>query len=90
MPSSGFENRTSRPTNFVLELALAQSQAPHCTKLLELGEADSFDLAVPAFCLTEPFDTLGRRHKERQALQERLQRELAQLRRTADYASAVK
>lgn len=77
-------------SNFVLELAFAQGQSEYCTKLLDLGEADAFDLAIPAYCLTEPFETLGRRHKDRQVLQERLQQELGQLRRTADYGDAVR
>lgn len=76
-------------TNFVLELAFAQGQAAHCAKLLDLAEAATFALGIPAYCLAEPFETLGRRHKDRRALQEQLQQELRQLGHTADYADAV-
>jgi hypothetical protein len=46
-------------------------------------------LALPAFCLAEPLDTLGRRHKERRQLQEGIQKEVHQLRRSDHYREAL-
>ena len=77
-------------SNFILELAFAQQQHEHCLKLLELCESGELDLAVPAYCLAEPLETLGRRHKDRRELQGRLQQELRQLRRTVDYQEAAR
>lgn len=47
-------------TNFVLELALLQEQQESCQKLLDLAEAGRINLILPAFSLTEPYETLIR------------------------------
>lgn len=70
-------------SNFVLEAALAQEQAAACGKILDLAEQRSVDLFLPAFCLAEPYHTLGGRHIQRQELSQRLGRELQQLSRSA-------
>lgn len=72
-------------SNFVLELVLAQEQSEDCERLLVAAEAGGLDMALPALCLAEPLGTLGRRHKDRSQLQQGLQKELQQLRRTARY-----
>jgi predicted nucleic acid-binding protein len=77
-------------SNFILELAFAQQQRGRCANLLELSEQRTLDLAIPAFCLAEPLETLGRRHKERRQLQLRLQQTLRQLRRSDEYVEAVR
>lgn len=55
-------------TNFVLELALLQEQQQSCQKLLDLAEARRINLILPAFSLTEPYETLIRREKNRRNL----------------------
>lgn len=77
-------------SNFILELAYAQPQREQCERLLNLSEDGALDLAIPAFCLAEPLETLGRRHKQRRELQDRLQRELRQLGRSEGYMDMVR
>ena len=72
-------------SNFVLELVFAQQQREQCETLLD-GAADAtFELAIPSYCLGEPLETLGRRHRTRRELQDTLQREVSQLRRVTQY-----
>lgn len=77
-------------TNFVLELVFAQEQAEACERLLAAAEQERFELVLPAYCLSEPLETLGRRHKQRQQLQAGVQRELRQLARSADYREVAR
>lgn len=76
-------------SNFILELVFAQEQSTHCEALLEAAENGSTELVVPSFCLGEPLETLGRRHRDRRALQERLQQEFTQLRRVSQYDQSL-
>lgn len=55
-------------TNFVLELALLQEQSASCQNILSVCETGQAQLVIPAFCLAEPFETLGRREKDRSEL----------------------
>jgi len=70
-------------SNFVLELALSQAQSGACAELLDLAEAGTIELVLPAFSLAEPYHTLGGRSVQRRELADRLDSELKQLSRTA-------
>jgi hypothetical protein len=47
-------------TNFILEFTFVQEQYEDCLKILNTGEAGSAGLVLPAFCLAESFESLGR------------------------------
>ena len=72
-------------SNFVLELALLQEQSVSCEQILNLGEAGRVRLAVPAYSLAEPYETLVRRQRQRKRTKEALDGELRQLSRSAAY-----
>ncbi len=72
-------------SNFVLELALLQEQHTSCEDIVRLCEGGNAQLVIPAYVLIEPYDTLGRRHKQRQRMKAELDQELRQLARTATY-----
>lgn len=55
-------------SNFVLELAYEQSEATYCQQLLAAAKEGRIDLAIPAYSLTEPYETLVRRSKQRTLL----------------------
>lgn len=70
-------------TNFLLEIAYEQEQEQACLGLLELVEkSPPLQLAVPAFCYSEALWNLRGRGKERQALQQQVERALREIRRT--------
>ncbi|MGA9382849.1 MAG: hypothetical protein WBV73_29160 [Phormidium sp.] len=48
-------------TNFVLELVFQQEQWQSCEQILQLCEAGSAKLVIPAYSLAEPDDKLSRR-----------------------------
>jgi predicted nucleic acid-binding protein len=77
-------------TNYVLELVLAQEQREVCETLLTAGEAGVIELAIPAYSLAEPLETLGRYHREREQLQEALQKTSGQLARSDEYRDAAR
>lgn len=72
-------------TNFVLEMALLQEQAPDCEAIVGLCREHRINLIIPAYSLAEPYETLIRRHRERKKLKNALDTELTQLARTKDY-----
>jgi predicted nucleic acid-binding protein len=76
-------------TNFVIELALEQQQAPACADLLALAEQSAIRLFIPAYSLIEPHETLTRRHLDRATLRSRVSTELAQLARSTPLAQRV-
>lgn len=76
-------------SNFLLELALVQEEEPHCQRLLELARAKSCSLALPAYCIAEPLDTLTRRASERRSFLQRLNAEIRLLGRSATYSAEV-
>jgi predicted nucleic acid-binding protein len=73
-------------SNFVLEVVLDQEDRAVCDRLLSAAAAGDVELVLPSFCIAEPLETLGRRHKNRQQLHQGLQAELNQLRRSQAYA----
>ena len=76
-------------SNFVLELALLQEQYEACENILSVCETDKAKLVLPAFCIAEPYETLGRRAKHRSNLSRDLVAELGQLLRSEPYREEV-
>ena len=76
-------------SNFVLELALEQEQHAACSSILARCKTGKVKLVIPAFSIAEPYQTLGRRFRERKELRERLLRELDLLGRTHSYRATV-
>jgi len=74
-------------SNFILELAYAQEEHTACDHILALSEQGSFVLAVPGFCLGEPYESWVRRSKDRQALHDRFAREMRELSRSQSYST---
>ena len=73
-------------SNFVIEVALEQQEAPSCEALLQLAEERAIRLLLPAYSLVEPHETLTRRHLDREALRSGVAKELAQLARSTPLA----
>jgi len=76
-------------SNFVLELALEQEQYASCDAIVTICESGEARLVIPAFCIAEPYETLGRRAIERGQLKISLANELKLLSRSQSYKSAV-
>lgn len=72
-------------SNFVLELAFLRSDHDSAERLLELSEAGRIRLAVPAFSLAEPHETLVRRARARRSLLVQLSAEIGELARSKPY-----
>lgn len=76
-------------TNFVLELVFQQAQSASCEQTLHLCEAAQAQLVIPAYSLAEPHEKLVRQARNRRSLQQALDKELRQLRRTESYATRI-
>lgn len=74
-------------TNFVLELALLRDEVEHAEALLALAEGGRIRLVLPAFSLSEPYESMTRRSRDRRALLDRLGTEINELARSRPYAS---
>ncbi|WP_420455286.1 PIN domain-containing protein [Rubrivirga sp.] len=74
-------------SNFVLELALEQEQSQSCEALATLAGAGGFRLAIPAYSLAEPNETLHRHGAERKAMTAALQKTLRQIGRSKPHAA---
>lgn len=74
-------------SNFVLELAYLQDEQAACEQLLDLARGKELELVIPGCCLTEPYETLERRIRERKSLSTRLDQELKQLSRSSGYSA---
>lgn len=73
-------------TNFVLELALLQQEHEECQTLLDLAkEYPRMELALPAFSIGEAYEAWGRKLRQRNRLQDDLNREIEQLSRSKPY-----
>jgi len=80
-------------SNFILELALLQEQFSSCEGIIAVCAQGDARLVLPAFCLTEPYDTIIRRHKQRMRVRNDLDTELGQLARSVSFrgqATAIK
>jgi predicted nucleic acid-binding protein len=76
-------------TNFILELAFAQDEYANCDRILGLCEAGHAALVLPAFCVAESYETLGRRKKRRERVEHDLKEELRQLERSEPYRDRI-
>jgi len=76
-------------SNFVLELALQQHEHEACTAILGLAKANKLELLIPAFAIFEPFTTLDRRKRDREALGAQVKTLLGELRRTKTLTEEV-
>lgn len=74
-------------SNFLLELARQQEQAPAAEEILRLAEASQISVALPVFAVCEPFSTISRYGSERARFVESMQRELRELGRTRTHRS---
>ena len=70
-------------TNFGLELARDQAEAPACRSLLSLCVAGHVELAIPAFALVEPWHSMEEVKRRRERLRREIRAELQQLARSA-------
>lgn len=77
-------------TNFVLELAWSQEEAAACDGILRLCESGGATLAIPSFCLAEPYETVLRSRKDRTDMVKLLTEERDELDRSDLYRSQVK
>lgn len=76
-------------SNFVLELALEQEQAPAAGSILQLAKANKIALAFPSFVLSEPFEAIMRESRERNRLYNDLKRILENLQRSKPYEQSM-
>lgn len=76
-------------SNFLIELALGQDEAPYASEILSLAEQKNIDLAFPNFALSEPFATLMHRAREREHTAARVTEQVNQLRRSVPHQALV-
>lgn len=77
-------------SNFVLELAFRQEEVVAAERLMTLAAENVIELAIPACALFEPFETLIRRRKERNATRERFSHEMRHLCRSEHYPDLIR
>jgi predicted nucleic acid-binding protein len=77
-------------SNFILELAYVREEHASCDRLLTLAEDRRVELALPAFCLGEPYESWVRRSKDRRALLDRFAQEIRELSRSQPYSDLLK
>jgi hypothetical protein len=70
-------------SNFVLEIVLEQEQHQACEAILTLAESRAIELALPAFALVEPYESMVRDERDGRLLAQRLRASATQLQRTA-------
>lgn len=74
-------------TNFVVELALEQTEHAACRRILELAERRAVALALPAFSLYEAYRALAGKKMGIRRITDAMDREVKdQLRRMGDFA----
>lgn len=76
-------------TNFFLELVFQQEEYESCEIILALCQSHQLKLIVPAYSLVEPNDKLYRQAQKRKKLQEELNQELSQLRRSEAHRTRI-
>ncbi|MDP3703061.1 MAG: PIN domain-containing protein [Candidatus Omnitrophota bacterium] len=74
-------------SNFVLELSYLQEQHASCERIVQLAESKQLALVLPAFSLSEPYDSFIRRHKRRRVVLARFQKESRELGRSLGYSA---
>lgn len=76
-------------SNFILELAFHQEDCKSCEEIVELAEAGSIQLVLPAYCIGEPYERMVRRDRQRRDVHRKLTDELRELRRSAPFADSA-
>jgi len=76
-------------SNFVLEIALEQEQHQAANSILSFAERGKIRLLYPSFILSEPFESLMRERRERNALHASLVKSLSNLRRSEPHKQAM-
>ncbi len=74
-------------SNFILELAYVQGEHASCDRILTLSEERKAVLALPSFCLGEPYESWVRRSRDRRALLDRFAQEIRELARSQPYST---
>jgi predicted nucleic acid-binding protein len=72
-------------TNFLLELAYLQEGAESCAEILQLAQANSIALVLPAFCVAEARGTSRRRESKRLEFHQAFKVHLREIARSAPY-----
>lgn len=72
-------------SNYVLELVFGQEQWQSCESILDMAEAGSIELAIPALSLIEPYQRIVRRQRDREQLRRSLDQERAEVARVSAY-----
>lgn len=72
-------------TNFLLELAYLQERCGSCDEILQMAEARTISLVLPAFCVAEARATLQRRANERREFQGVLQKQVREVSRSEPF-----
>ncbi len=76
-------------SNFILELAYVQGEHVSCDRILTLSEERKVVLALPSFCLSEPYESWVRRSRDRRALLDRFAQEIRELSRSQPYSTLL-
>jgi len=76
-------------SNFVLEVALEQQDAPSAQAILALAEEGKIQLSFPTFALIEPFWTVRHRGRMRRDLHASLRMQLNQLQRSRQHEKFI-
>ena len=76
-------------SNFVLEVAFAQEESESCDSIIELAESRDIELFIPAIKVSEPYEVILRRSRNRVELNRQLAVELGQLSRSRPYSQIV-
>ena len=76
-------------SNFVLEIVLEQEQHQACEEILTLAESRAIELALPAFALVEPYESMVRDERDGKMLAQSLRATATQLQRTASIVADI-
>lgn len=76
-------------SNFVLEIAFAQEESEACESIVEFAESGEIELLIPAISVSEPYEVILRRSRNRVELNRQLAVELGQLSRSRAYSQIV-
>ncbi|WP_433934631.1 hypothetical protein AB3662_08485 [Sorangium cellulosum] len=76
-------------SNFVLEVVLEQEQHQACEAIVALAESQAIELALPAFALVEPYESMVRDERDGRLLAQSLRARATQLQRTASIVADV-
>lgn len=77
-------------SNFILELAYLREEHISCDRIVALSEEGAIELALPAYCLGEPYESWVRRARDRRTLLDRFAQEIRELSRSRPYSTLLK